>query len=247
MLDHSREYSVPRVARISISPSVDSLFLPPILKTQAHLVQPSMPKSKPTHPNGQSSVIPRIERLLTNQTSVILQAVDEKLSAQDQRIESRFAALDQHLEGRLVAQDIRILAAVDRRLEKMEVSQLGTTARLENRQIPVPVLMWGNWNSVVAFVGRRMKFGCAYSTSARLDSRAARSTVSLWRSTVSGSWRGETARASRGRRQFCSSFSVIDCCRRRLRNRSPHPEIIPGQKSACRKSHHIDTLVLIEI
>ena len=71
-----------------------------------------MPKSKPTHPEGQTSVIPRIERLLTEQTSVILQAVDEKLSAQDQKIESRFAALDRHLEERLVAQDIRILAAV---------------------------------------------------------------------------------------------------------------------------------------
>jgi hypothetical protein len=103
-----------------ISPSVDSLFQPPILKTQAHLVQPSMSKSKPTHPKGQSSVIPRIERLLTEQTSVILQAVDEKLSAQDQKIELRFAALDQHLEERLVAQDIRIVAAVDKRLEKME-------------------------------------------------------------------------------------------------------------------------------
>jgi hypothetical protein len=63
---------------------------------------------------------PQIERLLTDQTSVILQAVDEKLSAHDQKIDSRFAALDQHLEERLVAQDIRILAAVDRRLEKME-------------------------------------------------------------------------------------------------------------------------------
>jgi hypothetical protein len=79
-----------------------------------------MPKSKPTHPNGQSSVIPQIERLLTDQTSVILQAVDEKLSAHDQKIGSRFATLDQHLEERLVAQDIRILAAVDRRLEKIK-------------------------------------------------------------------------------------------------------------------------------
>jgi len=79
-----------------------------------------MPKSKPTHPEGQSSVFPRLERLLTEQTSVILQAVDAKVSAQDQKIESRFAALDQHLEECLVAQDIRIVAAVDRRLEKME-------------------------------------------------------------------------------------------------------------------------------
>jgi hypothetical protein len=58
--------------------------------------------------------------MLTDQTSVILQAVDEKLSAQGRKIESRFASLDRHLEERLVAQDIRILAAVDKRLEKME-------------------------------------------------------------------------------------------------------------------------------
>jgi len=79
-----------------------------------------MPKAKPTHPKGQSSGIPRIERLLTEQTAVILQAVDEKLSAQDQTNELRFATLDRHLEERLVAQDIRILAAVDKRLEKTE-------------------------------------------------------------------------------------------------------------------------------
>jgi hypothetical protein len=73
---------------VPVSPSIDSPFPPPILKIQTRLVQPSMPKSKPTHPKEQSSVVPRIERLLTEQTSVILQAVDEKLSAQDQRIES---------------------------------------------------------------------------------------------------------------------------------------------------------------
>ena len=116
---YPRGYSV--FLRLSlISRSVDSLIQSPILKTLAHLVQSSMPKSKPTHPKGQSSVLPHIERLLTDQTSVILQAVDAKVSAQDQKIESRFAALDQHLEERLVAQDIRILAGVDRRLEKME-------------------------------------------------------------------------------------------------------------------------------
>jgi len=79
-----------------------------------------MPKPKPTHPKGPSSVIPRIERLLTEQTTVILQAVDEKLSARDQTDESRFAALERRLEERLVAQDIRILAAVDKRLERTE-------------------------------------------------------------------------------------------------------------------------------
>src|SRR5712691_5527441 len=111
VLDTSRERSLllaflAEPAAHPISSSVDSLFPSPILKTQAHLVQSSMPKSKPTHPKGQSSVIPQIERLLTDQTSVILQAVDEKLSAHHQKIESRFAALDQHLEERLVAQDI---------------------------------------------------------------------------------------------------------------------------------------------
>jgi hypothetical protein len=126
VLDPSHKYSLllaflakPAAPPRSVS-SVDSLFPPPILKIQAHLVQPSMPKSKATHPKGQSSVIPQIDRILTDQTSVILQAVDEKLSAQGRKIESRFASLDRHLEERLVAQDIRILAAVDRRLEKME-------------------------------------------------------------------------------------------------------------------------------
>ena len=90
-----------------------------------------MSKAKPIHSNGQSSVIPRIERLLTEQTSVILQAVDEKLSAQDKRIEQGFAAQDKQIEQgfaaqdkrmeeRFVAQEIRILAAMDKRLEKME-------------------------------------------------------------------------------------------------------------------------------
>jgi hypothetical protein len=83
-----------------------------------------MSKSKPKHHKAQSSVIPQIERLLTEQTSVILQAVDEKLSAQDKRIkqgfaaqdkqiEQGFAAQDKGMEERFVAQEIRILAAMD--------------------------------------------------------------------------------------------------------------------------------------
>src|SRR6266566_4430040 len=69
-----------------------------------------MPKSTPTHPKKeQSSIIPQIEKLLVEQTSVILQAVDEKLSAQDKRMEQQF-----------IAQEIRILAAVDKRLAKTE-------------------------------------------------------------------------------------------------------------------------------
>jgi Stage II sporulation protein M len=73
------------------------------------------------HPNkGQSSIIPQIEKLLTEQTSVILQAVDEKLFAQDKRIEDGFAAQDKRMEEKFIAQEIRILAAVDKRLAKTE-------------------------------------------------------------------------------------------------------------------------------
>ena len=61
-----------------------------------------------TKAKGESSILPRIERLLSEQTSVILHAVDEKLIAQDKRLEEKF-----------VAQEIRLLAAVDSRLQKM--------------------------------------------------------------------------------------------------------------------------------
>src|SRR5437764_5418620 len=79
-----------------------------------------MSKSKPKHHKAQSSVLPQSERLLTEQTSVILQAVDEKLSGQDKRIEEGFAAQDKRMEERFIAQEIRILAAVDKRLAKTE-------------------------------------------------------------------------------------------------------------------------------
>ena len=73
-----------------------------------------MPKSTPTHPKKeQSSIIPQIEKLLVEQTSVILQAVDEKLSAQTNGFEEGFAAQDKRIEQRFIAQEIRILAAVD--------------------------------------------------------------------------------------------------------------------------------------
>src|SRR5439155_25485244 len=82
---------------------------------------PSMPKSTAIHPNSeQSPILPQIEKLLTEQTSVILQAVDEKLSAQNKRIEEGFAAQDKRMEERFIAQEIRILAAVDKRLAKTE-------------------------------------------------------------------------------------------------------------------------------
>jgi HPt (histidine-containing phosphotransfer) domain-containing protein len=68
----------------------------------------------------QSSILPQIEHLLTEQTSAILEALDAKLSAQDRRINEGFAAQDKRLEEKFVAQDIRLLAAVDKRFQKME-------------------------------------------------------------------------------------------------------------------------------
>src|SRR5216683_1412727 len=68
-----------------------------------------------------------IEQLLSEQTSIILGAVDERLAAQDQHIEARFdaidrrfAAQDKRIEERFAAQNIAILTAVDKRLEKFE-------------------------------------------------------------------------------------------------------------------------------
>ena len=76
-----------------------------------------MPESTPIHSKKRhSSIIPQIEKLLTEQTSVILQAVNDKLSGQDKGIEEGFAAQDKRMEERFIAQEIRILAAVDKRL-----------------------------------------------------------------------------------------------------------------------------------
>ncbi len=68
-----------------------------------------------------------IEQLLSEQTGIILQAVDERLSAQDKKFEARFDAIDRRfdaqdkrLEERFAAQNIAILTAVDKRLEKFE-------------------------------------------------------------------------------------------------------------------------------
>ena len=68
-----------------------------------------MSNPKTTKTKGNSSILPQIEQLLSEQTSVILHAVEEKLTAQDKRLEEKF-----------VAQDIRLLAAVDKRFQKME-------------------------------------------------------------------------------------------------------------------------------
>ena len=68
-----------------------------------------------------------IEQLLSEQTTVILHAVDERLSAQDKKFEARFEAIDRRfdaqdkrIEERFAAQNIAILTAVDKCFEKME-------------------------------------------------------------------------------------------------------------------------------
>ena len=61
--------------------SIDSFRYASILKGRA-IIPPFMSKSTTAHPKGQFSIIPQIEKLLTEQTSVILQAVNEKLHAE---------------------------------------------------------------------------------------------------------------------------------------------------------------------
>ena len=66
-------------------PSIDGFRYAYILKGRA-IIPPFMSKSTTAHPKGRSAVIQQIEKLLTEQTTVILQAVDEKLSTQNRRI-----------------------------------------------------------------------------------------------------------------------------------------------------------------
>ena len=81
-----------------------------------------MAQSKPKNKKDKG-----IEQLLSEQTGIILQAVDERLSAQNKKFEARFDAIDRRfdaqdkrLEERFAAQNIAILTAVDKRLEKFE-------------------------------------------------------------------------------------------------------------------------------
>ena len=60
-----------------------------------------MPKSKPTENEEQFSILPQMERLLTEQTSVILQAVDEKLSAQERRFSARLEKLEERFNRKI--------------------------------------------------------------------------------------------------------------------------------------------------
>jgi hypothetical protein len=68
-----------------------------------------MPQAKQDNQSKNPLTEGKLETLLSKQTSVILEAVDERLAAQDKRIEERLAA-----------QEIRSLSVVDKRLEKLE-------------------------------------------------------------------------------------------------------------------------------
>jgi hypothetical protein len=86
-----------------------------------------MAQSKPKNSRAKQGPSKSIEHLLSEQTTVILHAVDERLSAQDKKFEARFDAIDRRfdaqdkrIEERFAAQNIAILTAVDKRLEKLE-------------------------------------------------------------------------------------------------------------------------------
>ena len=79
-----------------------------------------MPQSKSKNSRAKQGTSKGIEHLLSEQTSVILNAVDERFAKQDHKIEQRFTAQDKRIEERFTAQNIAILTAVDKRLEKME-------------------------------------------------------------------------------------------------------------------------------
>jgi len=93
-----------------------------------------MAQSKPKNKKDKG-----IEQLLSEQTGIILQAVDERLSAQDKKFEARFDAIDRRfdaqdkrLEERFTAQNIAVLTAVDKRLEKFENLFRDELSRLTN-------------------------------------------------------------------------------------------------------------------
>jgi hypothetical protein len=86
-----------------------------------------MAQSKSKNSRAKPGPSKGIEHHLSEQTTVILHAVDERLSAQDKKVEARFDAIDRRfdaqdkrIEERFSAQNIAILTAVDKRLEKLE-------------------------------------------------------------------------------------------------------------------------------
>ena len=83
-----------------------------------------MIQSKPKNKRGDTKSPQGIEQLLSEQTTVILEAVDHRLDKQKTSLltemDRRFDAQDKRIDERFAAQNIAILTAVDKRFEKME-------------------------------------------------------------------------------------------------------------------------------
>src|SRR5713101_10081346 len=83
-----------------------------------------MIQSKPKNKRGDTKSPQGIEQLLSEQTTVILEAVDHRLDKQKTSLltemDRRFDIQDKRIDERFAAQNIAILTAVDKRLEKME-------------------------------------------------------------------------------------------------------------------------------
>jgi hypothetical protein len=77
-----------------------------------HLSPPSMAPSKP-----KNKVSKGLEKLLSEQTAVILNAVDARFAAQDKKLEARFDAIDHRfgvVDKRLTALEARFTEKLDR-------------------------------------------------------------------------------------------------------------------------------------
>lgn len=73
-----------------------------------------MSNPKTTKTKGESSILPQIEQLLSEQTSVILHAVDEKLTAQDKRLEEKFVAQEIYLPNQPIIEFQASLSITER-------------------------------------------------------------------------------------------------------------------------------------
>jgi hypothetical protein len=90
-----------------------------------------MPKPK-RNSQGQAVSKQELGELFTQQTSVILQAVDEGFASQDKRIEGRLAAQDKRIEERFAAQNIKLSATMDKRIDKLEARFMQKLSSLTN-------------------------------------------------------------------------------------------------------------------
>ena len=83
-----------------------------------------MAQSKSENSRAKQGPSKGIEHLLSKQTTVILNAVDDRHEKQNasliSEMDRRFAAQDKRIEERFVAQNIALSAALDKRLAKLE-------------------------------------------------------------------------------------------------------------------------------